>query len=118
MKRALLVAAFAGAAFLLPASMATAGGAAGKPKATFVKGDVDSSTDGGTTWSHVKRGSEVTPGDKSLVKTGDNSRAELTFPDGSVVRVGPGSQLKVEGAGFDGKTKEVKVEATLVAGEA
>lgn len=116
--RIFLTAAFVGAAFLLPASMATAGGPAGKPKATFVKGDVDASTDGGTTWAHVKRGSEVTPGDKSIVKTGDNSRAELTFPDGSVVRVGPGSQLKVEGAGFDGKTKEVKVEATLVAGSA
>lgn len=101
-------------ALALAATTALAGGAAG-PKATFVKGDVDASADG-TTWTHVKRGGEIAAG--STLKTGDGSRAELTFPDGSVVRVGPGSQLKVDGTSFDGKTKEVKVQATLVAGEA
>ena len=85
------------------------------PKATFVKGDVDASMDGAT-WTHVKRGGEIVAG--STLKTGEGSRAELTFPDGSVVRVGPASQLKVDGSAFDGKTKEVKVQATLVAGEA
>jgi len=95
---------------------ADAGAPSGGPKATFVKGDVDSSLDKGTTWTHVKRGAEVASG--SLLKTGEGSRAELTFSDGSVVRVGPASQLKVEGAAFDGKSKEVKVEATLVAGSA
>jgi hypothetical protein len=93
---------------------ATTAFAAG-PKATFVKGDVQSSADG-STWSNVKRNAEVAAG--SLLKTGDASRAELTFADGSVVRVGPGSQLKVDGAAFDGKSKEVTVQATLVAGEA
>ena len=108
--KALLVALLALPAF--------AGGAPG-PKASFVKGDVDVSMDGTSaapTWTHVKRGAEIAAG--SVVKTGDGSRAELTFPDGSVVRVGPGSQLKVDGSSFDGKTKEVKVQATLVAGEA
>jgi hypothetical protein len=99
------------AAFALCANAAFAGG----PKATFVKGDVQSSADGAK-WANVKRNAEVAPG--SLVKTGDSSRAELTFADGSVVRVGPGSQLKVDGAAFDGKSKEVTVQATLVAGEA
>lgn len=115
MRKLLLAAGFVAAAFLLPASTATAGGPAGKPKATFVKGDVSVSADG-KTWTNVRRGSELAA--PSTVKTGDGSRAELTFPDGSVVRVGPGSQLAVGVASFDGKTKEVKVEATVVAGEA
>jgi len=115
MRKLLLAAGFVAAAFLLPASTATAGGTTGKPKVTFVKGDVSSSADG-KTWTNIRRGSEVAA--PSMVKTGDNSRAELTFPDGSVVRVGPGSQLKVDGTDFNGKTKEVNVEATVVAGEA
>jgi hypothetical protein len=89
--------------------------AAGGPKATFVKGDVQSSVDG-KTWTRLKRGSDVAPG--SHVKTGADSRAELTFTDKSVVRVGPTSELKVDTAAFEGKSNEVKVEATLVAGEA
>ena len=113
--RSSLIALVVVGAGLLGAATASAGGAAPGPKATFVKGEVQASTNG-TTWANVRRNAAIAPG--SVVKTGDGSRAELTFPDGSVVRVGPGSQLKVEGASFDGKTKEVKVEATLVAGEA
>ena len=115
-KGILLVAAFVGALFVLPASTATAGGPAGKPKATFVKGDVSSSTDGGKTWTKVKRNGEIAA--PAIIKSGDGSRAELTFPDGSVVRVGPSSQLEVGEAKFDGKTKEVSVQATVVAGSA
>jgi len=104
-----------GVALVSGAAAAAGAPAAGAPKATFVKGDVDASSDGAT-WTHVKRNGEVKPG--STLKTGDNSRAELTFPDGSIVRLGPASQLKVEAAAYDGKTKEVKVEATVVAGQA
>jgi hypothetical protein len=106
---------FAAAFVVLAPAAADAGPAAKTPKATFVKGDVSVSI-GGAEPSRVKRNQEIAAG--SVVKTGEGARAELTFPDGSVVRVGPGSELKVEGAAYDGKTKEVKVEATLVAGEA
>lgn len=105
-----------GALVVLAPAAADAGGAAKAPKATFVKGDVSVVAMAGGEAARLKRNQKIEPG--SVVKTGDGARAELTFPDGSVVRVGPGSELKVEGAAFDGKSKEVKVEATLVAGEA
>jgi hypothetical protein len=111
----LISGALLGAALLVGSAASAGPGGNAAPKATFVKGDVDWSADG-TTWAHVKRGADVAPG--SLLKTGDGSRAELTFVDGSIVRVGPASQLKVGAAAFDATTKEVKVEATLVAGEA
>ena len=99
---------------VLGAGDVDAGGAAKQTKLTFVKGDVNVGAD--PTFARAKRGQEVAAG--QTVKTGDGARAELTFPDGSIVRVGPNATLKVEGAAFDGKTKEVKVEATLVGGQA
>lgn len=102
-----------GTLVLLGAAVAEAGA---QPKATFIKGDVSVFVGGATEGARLKRNQEVAPG--STVKTGDGARAELTFPDGSVVRVGPGSALKVEAAAFNGKSKEVQVEATLVAGQA
>jgi hypothetical protein len=90
-------------------------GAAGKAtKVTFVKGDDTVGVDG--TFARAKRGQGLAAG--KPVKTGEGARAELTFPDGSIVRVGPSATLKIEGAAFDGKSKEVKVEATLVGGQA
>lgn len=101
--------------------LAVDAGAAGKaPKVSFFKGDVTAGTsaDGKAppTLARVKRNQELGAG--TVVKTGDGARAELTFPDGSVVRVGPNAELKLDGAAFDGKSKEVKVEATLVGGQA
>jgi hypothetical protein len=99
---------------LLLASTAGAGAAAKETKVTFFKGDVTAGT--APTFARVKRGQELRAG--SVVKTGEGARAELTFPDGSVVRVGPNAELKIDGSSFDGKTKEVKVAATLVGGQA
>ena len=105
----------------LAGSPAHAADASGKgPVASFIKGEVEAGplVDGATpvAFTRVKRNQEIAPG--SVVKTGEDARAELKFSDGSIVRVGPSSQLKVAGAGFNGKTKEVQVEATLVAGKA
>lgn len=110
---------------LIPVALAlllAAGAKAGAKgtKVTFFKGDVTAGASGdGTappTLVRVKRNQEI--GSGTTIKTGDGARAELTFPDGSVVRVGPNAELKVDGASFDGKSKEVKVEATLVGGQA
>lgn len=108
---------FAGiAAVALAASSSSAGGPAGVPKATFVKGDVTASGASGT-FAKVKRNQQLEAG--GSLKTGADSRAELTFPDGSVVRLGPSSELKLgSDVAFDGKTKQVKVEAELVGGAA
>lgn len=119
--RILLAPLLAAGALALFAVGAEAGGA-GKAaaKATFVKGDVTvgASADGKAepAFARVKRGQELVPG--SVVKTGEGSRAEITFADGSVVRIGPAAELRLDGAAFDGKSKEVKVDATLVAGQA
>lgn len=108
---------FAGiAAVALAASSSSAGGPAGVPKATFVKGDVTASNASGT-FAKVKRNQQLEAG--GSLKTGADSRAELTFPDGSVVRLGPSSELKIgSDVAFDGKTKQVKVETELVGGAA
>lgn len=108
------IAALAVGALLISSTSADAGPAAKSTKVTFVKGDVQSGTD--ATFARVKRNQELAAG--TTVKTGEGARAELTFPDGSVVRVGPNAVLKIDGAAFDGKSKEVKVEATLVGGQA
>lgn len=107
--------AVAAAALVLLAQAADAKPAAAGPKATFVKGDVTAGPAGAEA-KRVRRGTKLDAG--SVVKTGEGARAELTFPDGSVVRIGPSSELKLEATTFDGKTKTVKVEAEVVGGKA
>lgn len=102
-------------AALLAAGSLEAAGTPPSPKATFVKGEVTAGPVGGAL-AKVKRGTAIAAG--SVVKTGEGARAELTFPDGSVVRIGPSSELKLEAAAFDGKTRTVKVEAEVVGGQA
>lgn len=104
----------AAAMLALSASTTEAAGAVQVPKATFIKGDVQAGPAGAL--KKLKRGSTIEAG--SVVKTADGARAELTFPDGSVVRIGPASELKLDAAAFDGKTKTVKVEAEVVGGQA
>ena len=110
----------AGALALFAAHAQAGSGPKGAAKATFIKGEVTAgaSADGKAepTFARVKRGQELVAG--SILKTGEGSRAEITFSDGSVVRVGPSAELKLDGASFDGQSKEVKVDATLVAGQA
>jgi hypothetical protein len=102
-------------ALVLLAEPGVAGGAKG-PKATFVKGEVGVSATQDGEFKKLKRGRKVAPG--NYVRTGDGARAELKFPDGSIVRIGPGSLMHVKESGFDGKTKEVKVETALIGGKA
>ena len=111
-----LAVAAAATVLLLASSIEAKAPAAAGPKATFVKGDVSAGPVGDTKLKRVKRGTKIAAG--SVVKTGDGARAELTFPDGSIVRIGPDSEIKLEAAAFDGKTKTVKVEAEVVGGQA
>jgi hypothetical protein len=85
------------------------------PKATFIKGDVEHGPSAEGPFKRLKKKRKVPVG--NFVKTGDGARAELKFPDGSVVRMGPSSILHVSASGFNGKTKEVKVEANVVGGK-
>ena len=114
-KQTFLAVVIAGAAVVVLAATTTdAAPPTGAPKASFVKGEVTAGPVGALV--KVKRGQQLAAGDH--LKTAEGARAELTFPDGSVVRIGPSSELKLDGAAFDGKSKQVKVEAELVGGSA
>lgn len=102
-------------ALLLSAGEGGAKGTSG-PRATFVKGDVEVGAKPEGKFTRLKRGREVPPG--NYLRTGEGARAELKFSDGSVVRVGPSSLLHVKEAGFDGDSKEVRVETALLGGKA
>lgn len=85
------------------------------PQASFIKGDVEYGPSAEGPFERLKKKRSVPVG--NFVKTGEGARAELKFPDGSVVRVGPSSMLHIAASGYDGKTKEVKVEANVVGGQ-
>lgn len=85
------------------------------PEASFVKGDVDYGEKPEGPFQRLKKKRKVPPG--SFVKTGDDARLELKFPDGSVVRVGPASMVHIASSGFDPKSKEVQAEANVVSGQ-
>lgn len=86
------------------------------PKATFVKGAVETGKSETGKFKRLKRSKRVKPG--RYVKTGEDGRAELTFADGSVMRIGPNSMLHVAESGFNKKTKDVTVSAQLIGGKA
>lgn len=85
------------------------------PEASFVKGDVEYGQKADGPMKRLKKKRKVPPG--SFVKTGDDARLELKFPDGSVVRVGPASVVHISASGFDPKNKEVQAEANVVSGQ-
>lgn len=112
---ALPAALFAVMALVITPQTGTAGSDKG-PKAAFVKGTVEHAPSADAKkWKKLKKKRKVPVG--HFVRTGEGARAELKFPDGSVVRIGSASMIHVDGSAIDGKTKAVKVEATLVGGK-
>lgn len=91
-----------------------AGGEVGA-KASFVKGQVEIGPSADGPFKKLRKKKPVKVG--YFVRTGPESRAELKFSDGSVLRLGPESLLEMQAGQFNAKTKEVGVEATLVAGK-
>ena len=85
-------------------------------KASYVKGTVEVGAKADGPWKKLKKNRKVKAG--QYVRTGAGSRAELKFPDGSVIRIGEESTLEVQEAGFDGKSKSVNVKANLLGGKA
>ena len=91
-----------------------AGGDVGA-KASFVKGTVEIAPSADGPFQSLRKKKPVKVG--YFVRTGADSRVELSFSDGSVLRLGPESLLEMQAGQFNTKTKEVGVEATLVAGK-
>ena len=52
----------------------------------------------------LRKGAKLAEGDR--VKTGKKTRLELSFQDGSKVRVGPGADVTIKDAKFDGRRRE------------
>lgn len=88
-------------------------------EATWSEGAVTTTTDGGPeTPLSKKKKKKTTLTTPVTVTTGPDARVELRFPDGSIVRLGPGSQLRVDHVAFQPKTREAQVQLDLVSGAA
>ncbi len=101
---------------LLGTSAFAKGGAEPNCKASFVKGQVEVGATAEGPFKKLKRNKKVMPG--SFVKTHANARVELKFKNGSVLRIGPSSLMKLAGANITSQSSEVQVDATLIGGKA
>ncbi len=110
--RVLIVAAVAGAAFLVAAgALAAAPAPAGT--VSFVAGDA-TRTAGGKA-QKLAVGSAVFEGD--ALETQKRTRLEVKLADGSVLRLGPSSKADVQAASFGKSVEERKVTAKLLVGK-
>ena len=103
-------------ALLMSTGVFAKGNAVASAKATFVKGKAEVGASAEGPFKKLKRNKKVLAG--SILKTYDNARVELRFKDGSILRVGPNSTLKLSGANLNSKSSEVQVNATLIGGKA
>ncbi|MFH1812114.1 MAG: FecR family protein [Pseudomonadota bacterium] len=85
-------------------------------KISFLKGKAERADKADGPWKKLKRNQPVYLGD--FVRTLEDSRLELRFSDGSVMRMAATSTLQVNDAKVDVKKQERNVSATLVAGKA
>lgn len=60
---------------------------------SFVKGSVFFSSDEGKSFRSVKKGGSVAYG--SFIRTGEDSLAVLTFPEGSTLKIDPSSEIEI-----------------------
>ena len=81
----------------------------------YARGDVTRAAKGSQDWAPVKKGFKLFEGDQ--IKTAKRSRFEAALGDGSVLRLGSKSQLKLEGVLNQPKKKKRDVKAKLVAGK-
>jgi hypothetical protein len=110
--RVLLVAAVAGAAFLVAAgALAAAPAPAGT--VSFVAGEATRATGGKA--QKLAVGSSVFEGD--ALETQKRTRLEVKLADGSVLRLGPSSKAAVQAASFGKSVEERKVTAKLLVGK-
>lgn len=84
------------------------------PRFTFVSGDVTVASAPAAAFAPATLRGPVVDG--AVIKTGAASRAELRFADGSVLRVGPGSELQLERARVDVTSRQLSAQTHLIAG--
>jgi hypothetical protein len=103
------------ALLLAAAAWAAPGRAAPAPagSVTFLSGEATRQADGRS--EKLALGRLVHQGD--LVETGARTRLELTLPDRSVIRLGPGSKLRLTTAVFGRGAEDRSVSASLLVGQ-
>jgi len=84
-------------------------------KVKYVRGDVTRAPKGSNKWAPVKKGFKLFEGDQ--IKTLKRSRFEAALVDGSVLRLGSKSTLKLEGVLNQPRKKKRDIKAKLVAGK-
>lgn len=70
----------------------------------------------GSAETALKVGDAVAPGE--AIRVGPDGRVEAELPDGSVLRLGPDSQLRLDQAGFQTDTQSLTFRARMLAGRA
>ncbi len=79
-------------------------GAAPTATASFMQGTVEAQAAGKTDWKPIAKGDKL--GADYCVRTGKDSKLELTLPDGSLLRVAASSQVRLKSLiKGEGKTK-------------
>ncbi len=63
----------------------------------------------------LKTGDELSVG--NIIEVGENARANIYFPDGSVARLEPGTNLVISEASFDSKSEKLTVKIKLSVGK-
>ena len=82
---------------------------------SYARGEISRSQDSkGSAWTSIKRGAKLYAGDR--VKSKKGSRAEATLRDGSVLRIGSGSEIKLQSFEYNKKNNTRKVSTRLFVG--
>lgn len=87
----------------------TAAIAKGNAFLSKIKGDVDVFKSGKTQGVEGKRGMSLLAGDK-VTTTGKDSLADISFPNGDLVRIMPDSNLEIKESDFKKKTSSVRLK--------
>lgn len=103
-------------ALIIAASVLLAGEALAAPAGTltYLDGGGTVTTDGGKV-DKLRKGAAVSMGD--VLKTYERTRAELTFKDGSKLRIGPKSHVRITTALFSKEGKRKAVDVRLFVGK-
>jgi len=80
-----------------------------------LSGEVTMTTDNGVNWGDASAGAKLPP--LSRIRTGEDSRAKLKFPDGSAIELGPRTDLDITRASIDQRSRAYNLAVNLADGE-
>lgn len=111
----LLAGLLAGSATLTLRAARSEAGGADAASITYVKGDAKRAAAKTTAWKELKKGDRLREGDR--LRTGAAARLEAKLKDGSLLRLGPNSEMALKTVKVDKKNRaKKKVRAKLFVG--